>query len=107
MIITSTDKETVYFPILNDSLEVVDIQDYDTCTVYLLKQGTDTIIEGTGTIEEDNTIAYEIDEIPYGRYTVELVLEQVEVEGEEEEVELRKSYWSVLHVKPNNLTRGG
>lgn len=107
MIITSTDKEIVYFPILNDSLEVVDIQDYDTCTVYLLKQGTSTVIEGSGTIEEDNTIAYEIDEIPYGRYTVELVLEQVEVEGEEEEVALRKSYWSVLHVKPNNLTRGG
>ena len=105
MIITSTDKEIVYFPILNDSLEAVDIQDYDTCTVYLLKQGTDAIIEGSGTIEEDNTIAYAIDEIPYGRYTVELVLEQVE--GEEEEVELRKSYWSVLHVKPNNLTRGG
>lgn len=105
MIITSTDKEIVYFPILNDSLEAVDIQDYDTCTVYLLKQGTDTIIEGTGTIKEDNTIAYAIDKIPYGRYTVELVLEQVE--GEEEEVALRKSYWSVLHVKPNNLTRGG
>lgn len=96
---------TKYIPIVDpDNNEPEDISEYTNCTLYLQKQGTTTITETACTIEEDNTIGFPVTAMLRGRYTAEIVLETIEegVGEEEDEVILRKSYWTILHVK-NNL----